>query len=227
MKKISRSECINKQPNTISMPEEVEWDPVFSEIKSIVERLKDIEVKDALRQALEKLGAKRGILEVSSNTLNTSTSPRVVYVGMSADIVHHGHANIIRVANEIKASHDGSQLVVGLLSDEAIMSYKRKPIVPWEQRRKLIEAFKGVDTVVPQNTLDYRPNLRTWRPAFVVHGSDWAEPSSAQFATRQLVIDTLAEWGGGLVEPSYTTGISTSEIINEIACRVQEDGTGL
>ena len=158
-----------------------------------------------------------------------------MYVGMSADIVHHGHVNIISVAKNL------GRVVVGLLTDEgapalrctkalmpalltdkswlafcdaaAIESYKRKTVVPWENRKRLIEAIKGVDLVVPQTTLDYAPNLKWLRPAFVVHGSDWADPKGPQYAARQKVIDTLAEWQGQLIEPPYTGGISTTEII--------------
>ena len=96
----------------------------------------------------------------------------------------------------------------------AIESYKRKTVVPWENRKKLVEALKGVDLVVPQTTLDYAPNLKWLRPAFVVHGSDWADPKGPQYAARQAVIDTLEEWGGQLIEPPYTGGISTTDIIN-------------
>ena len=86
--------------------------------------------------------------------------------------------------------------------------------MPWENRKKLIEAIKGVDLVVPQTTLDYAPNLKWLRPAFVVHGSDWADPNGPQYAARQKVLDTLAEWQGQLIEPPYTGGISTTDIIN-------------
>lgn len=213
----------------------------LAEAQELAKRLPDAATSGTLLQALTTVGAAHAGLEAQVATLrarvrelegefslasSTMTHSGVVYVGMSADIVHHGHANILRVASELKASRGASQLVVGLLSDEAIAGYKRTPIVSWSERRALIEAFKGVDLVVSQASLDYRPNLRLWRPAFVVHGADWAEPSSKQYATRQQVIDTLAEWGGELVEPNYTAGISTSAIIAEIARRVKEGSLG-
>ena len=114
----------------------------------------------------------------------------LVYVGMAADILHHGHVNIINVANSL------GTVVVGLLTDEAIGSYKRKTVVTWEQRKKLVEALRGVEIVVPQNTLDYCLNLTWLRPAFVVHGADWSHPDSAQYATREKVREKLAEWNG-------------------------------
>lgn len=88
--------------------------------------------------------------------------------------------------------------------------------MPWADRKKLVEALKGVELVVPQTTLDYEPNLRWLRPAFVVHGNDWNVPGSPQYVARQKVIDTLAEWRGQLIEPPYTGGISTSEIIQTV-----------
>ncbi len=131
-----------------------------------------------------------------------------VYVGMCADVVHPGHLNIINTAKEL------GRVVVGLLTDEAIASYKRRPFFSYEQRKTLLEHIKGVDEVVPQETLDYVDNLRDLRPDFVVHGDDWKD--GVQSETRQRVIDALAEWGGELVEPHYTDGVSSTGKINEI-----------
>jgi phosphoenolpyruvate phosphomutase len=97
-----------------------------------------------------------------------------------------------------------------LLTDEAIASYKRVPFMSFDQRREVVEAIKGVSRVVPQATLDYVPNLRELRPAYVVHGDDWRE--GIQRETRQKVIDALAEWGGELVEVAYTQGISSTKL---------------
>mmetsp|Transcript_22833 Transcript_22833/g.25169 ORF Transcript_22833/g.25169 Transcript_22833/m.25169 type:complete len:151 (-) Transcript_22833:200-652(-) len=144
---------------------------------------------------------------------------RIIYIGMSADILHVGHVNIINTANKLIAENKADRLIVGLLTCEAVESYKRKPIVRWEQRRELLLALKGVETIVSQDTLDYRPNLRKFKPLFCIHGSDWNDPKSAQYATRQTVIDCLAQWGGTLIEPDYTKGISTTHIIDEITLR--------
>ena len=133
----------------------------------------------------------------------------LVYIGMAADILHHGHVNIINTGSKY------GRVVVGLLTDEAIESYKRKPKVTWEKRRLLVEAIKGVHLVVPQTTLDSRPNMRLLRPSFVVHGDDWK--TGPQAKVREQVIDTLKEWGGRLIEPTYTSGVSTTAIIEN--CR--------
>lgn len=127
-----------------------------------------------------------------------------VYVGMSADLVHPGHLNVIKEAKKL------GDVTIGLLTDEAIASYKRLPHMEYDLRKEVIENIKGVSEVVPQSTLDYRPNLQKLKPDFVVHGDDWKE--GVQSRTRQQVIDTLKEWGGKLVEVPYTKGISSTQL---------------
>jgi len=127
-----------------------------------------------------------------------------VYVGMSADLVHPGHLNVINHAAGI------GSVMVGLLTDAAIASYKRLPYMNFEQRKLVIENIKGVDHVVTQEALDYVPNLRKYRPDYVVHGDDWRD--GVQYKVRQAVIDVLDEWGGVLIEVPYTKGISSTQL---------------
>ena len=131
-----------------------------------------------------------------------------VYVGMSADLIHPGHMNIINEARKL------GDVIVGLLTDRAIASYKRLPYMSYEQRKTVIENLKGVTEVVPQETLDYAPNLKKLRPDYVVHGDDWA--AGVQKSTREKVIQTLKEWNGVLVEVPYTKGISSTQICNSL-----------
>jgi len=128
-----------------------------------------------------------------------------VYVGMSADLIHPGHMNILKEAAKL------GSITVGLLTDSAIASYKRMPHMSYEQRKMVVENIKGVDTVIPQETLDYRNTLEQIRPDYVVHGDDWKE--GAQKKTRQQVIEKLKEFGGKLIEISYTKGISSTQLI--------------
>ncbi|MFI1015812.1 phosphoenolpyruvate mutase [Streptomyces sp. NPDC020965] len=128
----------------------------------------------------------------------------VVYVGMSADLIHPGHINIIQRAGDL------GDITIGLLTDAAIASYKRLPHMTFEQRQAVVKNLKGVTAVVPQHTLDYAENLRLIRPDFVLHGDDWR--TGVQKHTRERVIDVLAEWGGELVEVPYTTGISSTQL---------------
>lgn len=136
-----------------------------------------------------------------------------VYVGMSADIVHTGHLNIIKEARKY------GEVIVGVLTDNAIASYKRLPFLSLEERKTIIENIKGVSEVVLQETLDYVPNLKKIKPDYVVHGDDWR--TGPQRETRGRVLQVLKEWGGELVEPGYTPGIS-STLLN---AQVREVGT--
>lgn len=128
----------------------------------------------------------------------------LVYVGMSADLIHPGHLNILNNAVNY------GEVTVGLLTDSAIASYKRLPYMSFEQRKLVVENIKSVSNVVIQKTLDYEPNLRKYKPDFVVHGDDWRE--GVQQNVRDKVIKVLSEWGGKLIEVPYSKGISSTKL---------------
>lgn len=131
-----------------------------------------------------------------------------VYIGMSADIIHPGHLNIIKEGAKL------GTVTVGVLTDKAIASYKRLPYLDYEQRKMIVESLKGVEKVIPQDTLDYVPNLMNVKPDFVVHGDDWKE--GVQQETRQRVIDTINEWNGKVIDVPYTQGISSSKLNEKV-----------
>ena len=108
---------------------------------------------------------------------------KTVYVGMSADIIHKGHINILK-----KASIYGD-VIVGLLTDQAIASYKSIPYLNYEKRKLVIKNIKFVKKVVPQKTLDYVENLELLKPNYVFHGDDWK--NGPQKKTRSRVISVL------------------------------------
>ena len=136
-----------------------------------------------------------------------------VYVAMSVDLIHEGHINIIKESAKL------GEVTIGLLTDNAVASFKRLPFMPYENRKIIIEEIKGVKEVIPQTTHSYVDNLLLLKPDFVVHGDDWKTGSQAN--VRKDVIDTLKKWGGELVEIPYTKGIS-STILNK---RLKEIGT--
>ena len=131
-----------------------------------------------------------------------------VYIALSADIIHKGHLNIID-----EAKKHGS-VTVGVLTDEAIASYKRLPFLDFEHRKLIVENIKGVKKVIPQSTLDYVPNLEKLKPDFVIHGDDWK--NGVQKKTRTDVIKTLKKWNGKLIEIPYTKGISSTQLNDEL-----------
>ena len=136
-----------------------------------------------------------------------------VYVGMSADIIHTGHLNILHEAQKY------GRVTVGVLTDAAIASYKRLPYLTYEQRATIVSNLKGVEEVVPQTQLDYTENLLRLKPDYVVHGDDWKH--GVQQKTREKIIETLSQWGGKVIDVPYTKGIS-STMLNE---RLKEIGT--
>ena len=133
---------------------------------------------------------------------------KIVYVGLSVDLIHEGHINILKTASKY------GEIVVGLLTDEAIASYKNIPYLDYERRKIIIQNIKYVKKVIPQNTLSYVPNLNLIKPDYVVHGDDWKK--GIQKKTRQDVIKTLRKWSGKLIEPKYTKNISSTLIKKKI-----------
>lgn len=117
---------------------------------------------------------------------------RLVYMCFSTDMIHSGHISIIKKAKQM------GKLMIGVMSDEAVASYKRYPLLPFSERKAMFENITGVYKVVEQKTLSYKENLRKYKPAYVVHGDDWTE--GIQKPIRDEVMAVLAEIGGELVE---------------------------
>ena len=129
---------------------------------------------------------------------------RTVYMCFSTDMIHSGHIAIIRKAEKL------GKLIVGVLSDEAVASYKRFPLMPFEERKTMFENIAGVSQVVAQQTLSYKENLEKYRPDYVVHGDDWV--SGFQKPIRDEVCSVLASYGGKLVEYPYSKDEKYAEI---------------
>ncbi len=120
---------------------------------------------------------------------------RTVYLCFSTDILHGGHIALIRRAKRL------GKLIIGVMSDEAVASYKRFPLVPWADRAAMFQSIAGVWKVVEQRTLSYRENLEKYRPDVVVHGDDWV--TGFQKPIRDEVLAVLGTYGGRLVEFPY------------------------
>lgn len=121
---------------------------------------------------------------------------RTVYMCFSTDIIHSGHIAIIQKAKKL------GKLIIGVLSDEAVIGYKRFPLLPFEERKSMFENIAGVYKVVEQKTLSYKENLEKYHPDYVVHGDDWF--SGIQRPIRDEVVSVLASYGGRLVEYPYS-----------------------
>ena len=142
-------------------------------------------------------------LKIVSEKL-VAVNERTVYMCFSTEYIHSGHTAIINKARRL------GRLIIGILSDEAVASYKRFPLIPFEERKALFENIAGVERVVEQKMLSYAENLRWLKPDYVVHGNDWVE--GFQKPIRQEVCDVLAEYGGKLVEYPYTNNPKYKEL---------------
>ena len=131
---------------------------------------------------------------------------RTVYMCFSTDIIHGGHMELIKKAQKL------GKLTIGVLSDEAIATYKRFPLVPESERKVLFENIAGVHRVVLQETLSYKQTIETYKPDIIVHGDDWQ--SGFQKPIRDEVVSLLASYGGKLVEYPYSHNDNYEEIEN-------------
>ena len=118
-----------------------------------------------------------------------------VYLCFSTDIIHSGHIDIIDKAAKL------GEVTVGVLSDEAVMSYKRFPLISYDERKRVFEHIKNVSRVVLQKTISYKENILALKPDYVVHGDDWK--TGFQKPVRDEVVKLLKSYGGELVEFPY------------------------
>ena len=133
---------------------------------------------------------------------------KIVYVPLAVDILHKGHINIIKIAKNY------GRVIVGLLTDKAIVKYKELTILNFEERKNLVKNLKYIDQVVAQDNYDYEEILNRIKPNYFVHGDDWKFDNRK--IVRKKVIKILKKWNGRLIEPKYTKDVSSSIIKNKI-----------
>ena len=134
---------------------------------------------------------------------------KTVYTCFCTDIIHEGHLNIIEQA------HKYGKVIVGALTDEALIRYNRFPTVSLEDRIKLYKSLDGVEEVVVQEDMLYDGVIKKIKPDYVIHGDNWKE--GAMSAIRQNVIDLLSEYGGELIEIGYTYNEKVKKVDSQLA----------
>lgn len=133
-------------------------------------------------------------LEYIKNNLNKN---KVVYLAFSTDIIHGGHIRILKKSSEL------GKVIVGVMSDQAVASFKRYPVLDYEHRYEIIKNIKYVDKVVEQKSLSYKDNLKNIKPDYVVHGDEWKNDNLKYI--REETINVLKEIGGKLIEYPFST----------------------
>lgn len=161
----------------------------FNDISDEME-LKPVDITDMLCSEIDTV-ADLAVVQSKVQEINK----RTVYMSFAADLLHGGHINIIKKAARL------GRVIVGVLTDEAVASYKRFPMVPFSERANLLKNLVDVYRVIPQHELSYEKNLDALKPDYVVHGDDWQD--GVQKPVRDEVVACLARYGGTLVEFPY------------------------
>ena len=129
---------------------------------------------------------------------------KTVYTCFCTDVIHEGHLNIIAKARE------NGRVVVGALTDEALIKYNRFPTISLEERIKLYKELEGVDEVVVQNDFMYNDVIASIKPDYIIHGDNWK--SGPESAIREHVEALLKEYGGEVIDVPYTYNETVKKI---------------
>ena len=128
-----------------------------------------------------------------------------VFIPMSADFFHHGHVNLL-----VKAKKFGN-IIVGLMTDAGIKSYKKKlPFFKYNRRKKVLKELKCIKKIIPLNGLEYTKTAKKYQLDYFVHGDDWIKGSQSK--EREILIKTMKKWNGKVLEFKYTKNVSSSKI---------------
>jgi len=134
---------------------------------------------------------------------------KTVYTCFCTDVIHEGHLNII---NEARKLEKNIHVVVGALSDEALIRYNRFPTVPFEERVKLYSELEGVDEVIVQKDMLYDDVIAKLKPDYVIHGDNWKE--GPESAIRENVVKALSSYGGKIIDVPYTRSEKARKVDN-------------
>ena len=134
---------------------------------------------------------------------------RIVYSFITADLFHYGHLQLLESANNFGDFH-----ICGVLTDEAIKSYKDAPIANFKERKAIVSSLRCVDMVIPQKSKDPIENLKNIHQQFknakiiLIHGSDWKQIPGSYF---------IKKIGGKIIQPLFYEKLSTNNIAKKIA----------
>lgn len=121
---------------------------------------------------------------------------KTVYTCFTTDVIHEGHLNIIHEAKKY------GEVIIGVLSDEAMIKYNRFPTISFEERQKLVRSIPGVSRVVVQKDIMYDEIVKTYHPDYIIHGDNWK--TGPIKAIRDNVEHLLSTYGGQIIDVPYT-----------------------
>ena len=133
---------------------------------------------------------------------------KTIYACFTTDVTHEGHINIINEAKKY------GELVVGVLTDEAMVSFDRFPTISFEERMELVKNTPGVDRVIKQDKVMYDDVIAQIHPDYVIHGDNWL--SGPIKAIRDNVEELLSEYGGQIIDVPYTYNENVKHVDDKI-----------
>lgn len=135
-----------------------------------------------------------------------------VYTCFTTDVIHEGHLNIINTAKQY------GEVIVGVLTDEAMVKFDRFPTISFEERMEMIRNTPGVDKVIKQDDVMYDGVIAEIKPDYVIHGDNWK--SGPTKAIRDNVEKLLVEYGGQIVDVPYTFNENVKHIDDKIKAKL-------
>ncbi len=118
------------------------------------------------------------------------------------DLLHFGHIEILRRAKEM-----GDYLIVALSTDEFNATKGKKAYHNYETRKKMLEAVRYVDLVIPENNWEQKlDDVKNYKADVVVMGNDWADSDKFDYLKQYCDLEFLPR----------TEGISTTKIKKDL-----------
>lgn len=133
-----------------------------------------------------------------------------VYTCFCTDVIHEGHLNIIEQAGKY------GEVIVGILTDKAMIRFNHFPTIDFESRWKMVEKLEGVSKVVVQDDIMYDHIVEQYHPDYIIHGDNWKE--GALRSLRENAVSLLSEYGGEVIDVPYTY----NDDIKRIDKKIQE-----
>ena len=135
-----------------------------------------------------------------------------IYTCFTTDVIHEAHLNIIKKAKEY------GELYVGVMTDEAMVSFDRFPTISISKRIEQIEAIPEVDHVVVQDSIMYDSIIKELKPDYVIHGDNWL--SGPTRIIRENVKKALDVYGGKIIDIPYTYNDTVRKIDRKMQAKL-------
>lgn len=135
---------------------------------------------------------------------------KTVYTCFCTDVIHEGHINILNEAKKY------GKVIVGILSDAAMIRYNRFPTIDFEKRIHIVKELNIADEIVIQDDIMYDKIIEKIRPDYVLHGDNWK--SGPMRAIRDNVEELIREYGGEIIDVPYTY----NENVKRIDMKIRE-----